>query len=1125
MLQARLLGGFRLEANGQIVNHLRSQKALSLLAYLLSYPGLHRRDSLAQLFWGDKPAESARNNLRVALSLIRRVLEPPGVPAGSVLQSTRRKVGVSPDLVETDVKAFEAVVQQAMRSADPVERRQLFQQACMLYRGDFLPDLDDGWVTVERERLRRFYEEARHEAEAPWSGRAVHGLSRVVEGLGVVIGILSETPDPRLRSWARAAAAAQQGTLLSAEDDAVFLFFNSLDRALRSLDALQEQLKMCRFAVEVGELRPSGAHGRGDLQDTVDSMLRVGAPQQILCTERVATLLSPRKSPPRCGVVRLGFYRLGQLDRSEPLYQLNFKGRNRSFPPVKASPALRSALPDAPTPFVGREEELAQLQRWIREDAVRLITVIGAPGIGKSRLAQECAHRMETLFGDARWWVQPAPGDSIGETLARRLGWEWRDEATLVATLSGVLGDMPALLVVDGLDYWDAVSKEELSRMLQTIPNLYCLVTAYAPLNLAGEQAYLLQPLPVPPDCPSEWEQLMGYASVRLFIERTQRVTPQFSLSAHNAQEVACLCRYLEGIPLAIELAAAHSGGKNLAQLLKQLQRSARWLRERPTGTLSRSLYASLTTVYQALSPELRLFWARLGVFHAGFTAEAAQAVASPPDASVALPALERMALIQAQDGRRRLLEPLRLFAEAQLKESNTLATARSAHWRYYLDLAIRLGNDPTRWFELEQERENLHAALEWASEHAPEQLLSFIEALRLFWERRGCEQATYQVLLQLPGRLPTTEAQVEAAGAALNLAVRRGDMERAQSLAEQYLSVADSLPDDSLAAARFWTAAGFSAWMQGEYESSVILLRRAIERAQALQATQEEASALVHLGVAYWTRGALPEAEDTLQRALQLTDALDAPIVRLKAMSNLASVLYQRGDHTDAEQYLQETLQLAQALGDRRTVATLLNNWAVWVRERGDHGRARELCLQAAAIWQELHEAIGETASIFNLADIAFHEGDCETASLLFHRSLESLIRYRLFWYLPHALQNLAELALRQDRTEEAREWLRACLYASLRYGATEQTMRSLRALADHALKQNDFYEAARWALLIEPLCRQPVPDNLVRTLTPHFSPAEWSRLLHATRTASPVQIQNQLEPYFEELLRWINR
>ncbi|MCS6918397.1 MAG: tetratricopeptide repeat protein [Fimbriimonadales bacterium] len=604
-----------------------------------------------------------------------------------------------------------------------------------------------------------------------------------------------------------------------------------------------------------------------------------------------------------------------------------------------------------------------------------------------------------------------------------------------------------------------------------------------------------------------------------MFTERTRQNAPHFELTDQNAAEVASLCRYLEGLPLAIELAAAHSGGKNLTHLLKQLQRSTRWLRERPAGTLSRSLYASLTTVYRSLPPEARLFWMRLSVFRAGFTLKAAQAVASPPDAAAALPELERRSLVQAQDGRYRLLEPLRLFAETQLKECGVTEETRLAHLRYYLKLATALGDAPTHWAELEQERENLHAALEWGFHYAPLLMLALVEALELFWERRGCEQATYQRLLQLPYQFRSAEEAVRAARVALNLAVRRGDMEQAQLLMEQYLPIADALPENSLAAARFWIVAGFFAWMQGDYDRSVELLQRAIQRARISNAALDEATAWVHLGVAHWTRQELEEAANALQRTLQLIAPLETPILRMKAMSNLANVLYQMGKREEAESYLAETLLLAQQLGDRRTAATLLNNWAVWMREQGDYERARELCLQAGAIWQELHEAIGETASVFNLADIALQVGDVETASFMFHRSLESILRYRLFWYLPPCLEKLAELARRENNLSQARAWQCARLYASLRFGQPNQIAPSLQALAELALAREAFPEAARWTLLMEPIGKRTPPDNLLETLRKRFAPTEWRRFLQEAHSIQQEELIEQLQPYFDEL------
>ena len=621
----------------------------------------------------------------------------------------------------------------------------------------------------------------------------------------------------------------------------------------------------------------------------------------------------------------------------------------------------------------------------------------------------------------------------------------------------------------------------------------------------------------MPPEGENTKEALLRYASVRLFIERARQALPEFQLTARNAEQIAALCRQLEGLPLAIELAAARVGNLSLAEMQKRWCHSIEWLGRRPTGAIGRSLQASMQATYQLLSPEMRAFFARLSVFRGGFTREAAQAVASPPDAPEALQELARVSLLQLEGERYRLLEPIRLFAESELKARGEMERACDAHLRYYLEAQ---GSERTaRWEWLEAERANIEAALTWGMEQSPERALQLAVALSPFWERRGSGESVYQILCQLPQHLSDTEQQLQAAQVATNLAIRRGEMTQAQQLLEQFLPLTHRVPE-SLAAARFWTAAGFYYWMQGECECSIACVQRAIQRFHALGAPLDRAEALNHLGIALWIREELSAAACALEEALELAPPDTAPLLRMKVMSNLANVFFQMGLQERAEAYLVATLQLAQQLGDRRTEATLLNNWSVWLRERGEYARARELCLQANTIWQALHEGIGEAAALNNLADIAMHEGDLESATTLFHRSLERILCYRLFWYLPRVLQNLAELAERQGALDKAIRWQSARLFASLYYEQPNQVAPALQALAQLALKSNNPVAAARWLLLIEPIAGEPCPDTLLESVQSGLPAETLEALRQEARHARPEQLIEQLRPLTKELL-----
>jgi len=1124
MIKARLFGKLHVEVGGQPIERFRTRGTALLLAYLLRYPQPHTRQHLLRMFWKGVPLAAAQNNLRVMLSSLRQQLEPPGIPAGTILQTDRRFVGLNPELVETDVAAFEHALHQFANATDPAEQRRWLEYACHLYAGEFLAEFNDPWVQSERERLRQLYEQAQHQlqqlqpasastASAP-RAPTTFTASNPPCGLGVVLGLESETRLERLRGWARQVIAASEGFVLEATETGIRAFFGSLDGLLKSLDILHAQLKECRFAIDVGELRYAlGRYGGTPLQ-VVEQLLQVGSPQQILCTGRVALLLPQARMNKQFAVRHLGCYRLSERVGNEQVYQLDFVGRERVFAPLRARSPLRMELMRIPTSFIGREVELSQLQAWIQGSEGGFITIVGAPGVGKSRLALELMWRVEPLFGEARWWVAlPNASESVAETLARRWGWEWRGLEPFVSMLQAALGDQPALLGIDTAESLAEGQKAELLQLLQRIPTLRIVLAAQTPLGLTGEQLFWLEPLPTPPEEVDTIEVLLRYAAVRLFVERARRVQPDFRLTPRNAKEVSALCRQLEGLPLAIELAAARVGSMSLQEMIERLRHSIAWLDRRSGGVMGHSLLASLEATYRMLSDEGRAFLMRLSVFRGGFTLSGAQAVASPHGAAKALQELTHLSLVQLDGERYRLLEPVRLFAETQLKESGAMEQAQQMHLEYYVRLAEQLGDKVGSWEVLEAERANLEAALAWGVAHAPEQALQLVTALSPFWEGRGSGQGAYEQVCQLPELLTEPDHRLQAARVAISLAVRRGEMERAGALLERYLALAEQHPE-SLAAARLWVVAGFYCWMHGDQKRSVDYLQRALQRFSSEEAPLDRAEVLIQLGVALWVCDELQEAAYLFQEALELLPPEALPRLRLNALGNLVNILYQQGHYEQAEACLKETLQLAQRVGDQRTVATLLNNWGVWLRDRGEYARARELYMQSHAIWQTLHEGMGKAITLNNMADLAMLEGDLETAQRLFLQSVEMAQRYQLGWYLYHPMKNLAELAERRGDLRAAQSHALHALLACLQHYPVERAIPLMNRLAHYARQQGDEEGAARWLLIAARWMPDPEQVKVfLNTAADYLSPQQMEQLQQEVDSLTIETLLAQLE------------
>ncbi len=1031
-----MLGGFQVEVAGRRIERFRTHKCALLLAYLLRYPQPHPREHLLKLFWAGLPKESAQNNLRVALSYIRRLLEPPNTPIGSVLYTDTRRVGLNPQRVETDVGAFEGALWNANNAESESERRYWLEQAYHLYRGEFLSGFEEPWVVAERERLNGLYQQLLAQIQpTPAKGVALSmprfAPPQGVAGLGVVLGVEGEEPlEPKL-PWIRQVVSVCQGHLVAVYPTGIRAVFISLENALKALDALHGQLGGCRFALDVGELKSHHGSYGGVPMEAVNGLLQAGYPAQILGTERLVVLLASARTRHNYRGRHLGCYRLSVHLSNEQVYQLDLAGRERVFMPLRALPALRKALIEVPTPFIGREAELSQIQALLGEgDGSRLITVIGAPGVGKSRLALECAWRMSALFGEARWWISVHDAqESLGERLARLLSWEWRGFQPFGEAFAEFLHHQPALLVVDFATRPSPEQSAELQSLLCFCPSFRCLSTSLTALGIEQEHCFALQPLSVPPAGASAPAEILQYEAVQLFLDRARRVAPPFRITEQNSEAVAEICRLLDGLPLAIELAAVRVGRMSLSELRERLAVSPEWLGGHSVGSLKSSLLASLRTALHLLSPKAQAIFARLACFPDGWTLESAQAITSnltpepkgsengDSELACALHELKALSLIQQEGERYRMLTPIRMFAKELLAPEEVHAL--------YLRYIDHLSNSAPevqdlrhRWHALEEERTNIETVLEWAVSHHPESALRLARACSPFWERRGCGGRVYRLLLSLIDRLTEPLQQLQAVRFALVQAIRRGETEDTERLLGEFLPLAERVPT-TLESARLWGVACHYAWLQGDYERGLCWIERALAEPCVQESPHDLMEMLLHRGVVQWLQGSLHLALDTFQKVFALTDTPQALPQRLVALSNLCNVLYQLGQREEAFAHLLEAVPLAEQLGDQRTLAILLNSWGVWLQEAGDYAQARERFLQAHALWRELHDYTGEVAALANLAQVAKEEGDTETAYALFQRALEMAEQYKQGWCIEELRNRFESLASAEGVSE----------------------------------------------------------------------------------------------------------
>jgi predicted ATPase/DNA-binding SARP family transcriptional activator len=532
-----------------------------------------------------------------------------------------------------------------------------------------------------------------------------------------------------------------------------------------------------RMALHTGEAQTGEESQRSPVLEHATWLLLAAHPGQILLTNDTATLLQ-REPAPGMQLVDLGLYRLQEAASPERLFQAHAPEMPRwEFPPPNALPAHPGHLPLQLTRFFGREAEIARLcsilisppasreaqrtRRRTGEDpdpfnseslrdlcvsceaggelaahkACRLLTLTGLGGSGKTRLALEVAERLRTPFHGAVWFIplqDLTDARLIPDKLLDVLRLPRSPQIEPIEQAAAFLSRQPSLLLLDNFEHLVEHGAPLVQTLLEQTPALTCLVTSRQRLNLAGEQEFPVAPLPVPttapdktdpsdppnPSDPTDPALLIQCPSVALFLDRAQATRPDFQLTRTNAAAVMGVCARLEGLPLALELAAARIGALAPAQILERLSQRFDLLATTRRGAAPRhrSLRAALEWSYQLLSPELQRFFARLSVFQGGWTLEAVEAVCDEPNALQYLEQLRECTLVQAAEAGGemwfRLLETLREYGAEQLGSEEREAVAHR-HASYYLAVAERA--DQVAWFErLERELDNLRAALAW---------------------------------------------------------------------------------------------------------------------------------------------------------------------------------------------------------------------------------------------------------------------------------------------------------------------------------------------------------------------------------------------------------------------------
>ncbi len=660
-----------------------------------------------------------------------------------------------------------------------------------------------------------------------------------------------------------------------------------------------------------------------------------------------------------------------------PEERLEFLAAARAASIAISSHALRSSavvLPVPHTPLIGREPFLATVCATLQRADVRLVTLTGPPGVGKTRIALQVAHTLHPTVRDGALFISLGSihdPELVLRIIGRALELPESAHQSSAVQLIAALHGRACILVLDNFEQVVAAAPA-LSALLEALPLLTVLITSRTPLHISGEYQLRVPPLALPDvhDLPP-LDALAQVPAVALFVQRAQATVPGFALTDTNAADIAAICQRLDGLPLALELAAARSTLFAPQALLTRLQYPLAVLNvgSRNLPPHQQTLRSTIAWSYDLLAPGEQALFARLGVFVGDFSFDAVTEIcyAAEDDSFDVLDNLAQLvdqSLVQhelssAGEVRFRLLETIRDYAQAQLVVRSQVDVLRERHARYYVQLAEQAeselhGPSQAIWFErLEHEHDNIRAALTWSVQHdAAEIGLRLASALWWFWPTYGHVREGHQWFERLLPQIDTVAPDVQCRGllGAAGLAWYQGRFEQSSVLAQQLVVLSRTI-GDSRAAGLACTLLAVHAAYRGElveaaewHQQSLALLRKSDD-------TWGFAVALEGQGVAAFNLTQLDTAEEALTEALALFRELGDAQHLMYVSVWLGLTLVRKGVYHQADQVLKEGLEVVRVLGSRVSVPEILDGLAATAVAMNQIERAIQLTGAADAL------------------------------------------------------------------------------------------------------------------------------------------------------------------------------
>lgn len=744
-------------------------------------------------------------------------------------------------------------------------------------------------------------------------------------------------------------------------------------------------------------------------------------------------------------------------------------------------------VPVSFTSFIGREQEVATICQQLAQPAVRLVSLIGIGGIGKTRLSMQVAQAMRERFADGICFISLAAivdPSLVLSTIAKTLAIQESETLSIAERVKSTLHNQQLLLILDNFEQVVAAAPL-VEDLLASCPQLKILITSRAVLHLHTEQAFMLAPLALPDpheELPAT-ERLLQFAAVDLFVQRAQAILADFRITAQNARDIADICMCLDGLPLAIELAVRRIRLLSPHALLTRLTTDLLILKSNVPTVPERqqTLYNTITWSYNLLDEQAQWLFRQLSIFHGGCTLEAVEAIFGQQhneqiDILQTIITLLDNSLLQqvelsSENPRFTMLETIRTYGQDSLRAHAELAVVERAHAMHYLTLVEQArphlkGAHQAGWLaQLEPEQENLRAALKWfIGQQDTENALSFSEAFGKFYGLKGYwseERYWLQVVLELPQTSKPTAMRAKVLRRAGYLAYRLGNLPGAYAQQKESIALSQASGDmHNLAGALSGLA--LVLYRQKDIAEALHLQRESVSAARASGDTWSIANALEGLGRFLHYQGHTSEAYPVLAESLALARELMDKESTVRILSTLVSIEISQGDSVQAAALAQEGLTLAQELGTRPLIAIARDSIGDVAMYKGEYAQAKRLFEERILLAQELGDRPTVAKKQLQLGDIALAEGDMQQATTLVQESLAFFREQNDHPNIATALHVLGEIKLAQQDLTQAISLYKEAFQLNKAVGDQRHVGKHLIGQAKIALAQGQPEQAA---------------------------------------------------------------